>query len=76
MSCGATLPTIALTEFDHTGTNVQFTVGGTPGYSAVVEASTNLTTWQPLVTNTVPFTFSEPSNPETWQRFYRARLLP
>ena len=74
--CGATLPTIALADFDHTGTNVQFTVGGTPGYSAVVEASTNLTTWQPLVTNTVPFTFSEPSNPETWQRFYRARLLP
>jgi hypothetical protein len=58
--------------------NFGFTIIGTNGMSAVVEASTNLVDWQPVWTNTLSgasatFTDSQWKNYPT--RFYRARQM-
>ena len=53
-----------------------FNLGGTGGQTVVIETSTNLTGWLPLLTNTLgatPFYFSDPGTPNA-RRFYRARL--
>src|SRR6185295_14567708 len=54
-----------------------FNLDGIPGQKVVVEASTNLLNWMPLVTNTLgtkSFIFSEPGPTNFSWRFYRARL--
>ncbi len=53
----------------------QFSASGTAATLWIVEASTDLTNWSPLVTNAVPFSFTDDAAGQT-QRFYRARLLP
>ena len=54
-----------------------FDVGGFPGQVIVVEAATNLLTWTPLQTNTVPdtgsFPFVDLNSGSLASRFYRAR---
>jgi len=41
-----------------------------------VQASPDLSNWVSLVTNTVPFTFTDTNNGSQPQRFYRAKLAP
>ena len=59
------------------------TVAGAPGYepavsgtSFVIEASTDLVNWVPVETNTVPFTFVDPSAGQYGRRFYRVVSFP
>ncbi|HVM47636.1 MAG TPA: immunoglobulin domain-containing protein [Candidatus Acidoferrum sp.] len=56
----------------------QVGVAGEPGSNYVIEASTNLSDWTPLETNTSPFTFTDPGagSLDLPLRFYRARPLP
>ncbi len=56
--------------------NFSFTLIGTNGMSAVVEASTNLVSWQPIWTNTLSSpsaTFTDSQWTNYPARFYRAR---
>jgi polygalacturonase len=53
-----------------------FTISGVPGFSYVVQQSTNLQDWLPLATNTSPFSLLD-TNPALFPtRFYRAVYLP
>jgi len=56
----------------------QFTmsVSGLPGYKYIVQASTNLTSWIPLVTNPAPFVFTESNTDAYPRRFYRTVFVP
>lgn len=49
---------------------------GSPGRRYVVDVSTNLVNWTPVVTNYFPFKFQETNPVVAPQKFYRARLLP
>ena len=51
---------------------MQLTVAGTAGRSYVLEGSTNLLQWTPIVTNRAPFTFDDPAASNIPMRFYRA----
>jgi uncharacterized delta-60 repeat protein len=54
-----------------------FNLVGMAGQTVVIEASTNLVNWFPLVTNTLgagPLYFSDPDSTNFAARFYRARL--
>jgi hypothetical protein len=53
------------------GANFSATVSGPTGDSYVLQRSSNLSTWTPILTNVVPFTFSDPM-PSGATRFYRA----
>ncbi len=58
------------------GDQLQMQIAGVPGYTYVIEGSTNLLDWDPLLTNTSPFTFSE-TNLSAWpQKFYRSVWVP
>lgn len=52
-----------------------FSVSGVQACNYVVEASTNLFDWSPLVTNVCPFDYFETNQQVFPMRFYRARLL-
>jgi hypothetical protein len=54
------------------GGNFQATLSGPTGMSYVILRSADLSNWTPLVTNTVPFTFTDPLAAGTGGRFYRA----
>lgn len=56
--------------------HVQFLVSGSSGFRFVVEASTDLTDWVPVMTNTAPFPFSDPFEANPPQRFYRSVYRP
>jgi hypothetical protein len=49
---------------------------GVPGYRYVIEASTNLFVWTPIVTNLSPFGFTDTNAARFRNRFYRSRWLP
>ena len=49
---------------------------GFPGASYLLEASTNLQHWFPLVTNTAPFSFIDTDSAYFSRRFYRGLWLP
>jgi hypothetical protein len=68
--------TLGLPQLNAGGTQLQFSVAGVPGYQYAIEASTNLITWTPLLTNTSPFIFCEPIAPVRPQRFYRSAYRP
>ena len=56
-----------------------FNLSGMAGQTVVIEASTDLTSWSPLLTNSVPtgnFHFNDPVSTNFAQRFYRVRLAP
>ena len=55
----------------------QFRVGASGGASYVLEATTNLSAWTPLLTNSIgAFDFADPSASGFPQQFYRARQIP
>jgi hypothetical protein len=62
----------SLTAANH----LQFTVAGVPGFNYAVQTSTNLINWVSLITNTVPFNFTDTNNPGLQQQFYRTVYLP
>ena len=47
------------------------TVTGTSGFKYVVQASSDLVNWVPVLTNTSPFTFVDTNASQFNQRFYR-----
>ena len=58
------------------GGEFQFNVAGNPGSNYVVEGSTNLADWFPLLTNTSPFTFTDADAVNLPTRFYRVHQTP
>jgi hypothetical protein len=62
-----------------TNGNFQFTFGGQTGSSCLIEVSTNLFDWKPLLTN-APFNGSlnyiDLQTPQFSKRFYRATIFP
>jgi hypothetical protein len=60
-----------------TNRQLVFQLIGTSGQSYIIEASTNLRSWTPLVTNSALFyDFTDPSSGSIPKRFYRAVLGP
>jgi uncharacterized repeat protein (TIGR03803 family) len=56
-----------------------FNLSGMAGQAVVIEASANLISWTPLLTNSLLtgyFYFNDPDSTNCAQRFYRARLTP
>jgi GH25 family lysozyme M1 (1,4-beta-N-acetylmuramidase)/alpha-tubulin suppressor-like RCC1 family protein len=54
----------------------QVGLAGAPGSNYVIEASSNLTDWTPLETNTSPFIFTDTNAASLPVQFYRAHLAP
>ncbi len=72
-----TPPTLG--QFHYSNGQFQFQVNGMSGRNYRVDASTNLTSWVPLATNTAfggSFTFIDTNAPAFKSRFYRAALTP
>ncbi len=57
-------------------TGFSFTVSGVPGYHYVIQASTNMVTWESLETNVAPFSFVDSNAGQFNRRFYRSLYLP
>ncbi len=77
------LPTPIVLTPDCSGSSISngfaFNLSGMAGQTVVIEASTNLTSWTPLLTNSLltgHFYFNDPDSTNCAQRFYRARLTP
>jgi len=66
----------AVTLHNVTGPPFQFQVLGTPGFSYAVQATTDLTSWVTLITNSSPFTFVDTNDIYFGERFYRAVHFP
>ena len=58
------------------GNQIQFDVAGVSGFNYAVQASTNMIDWEPLFSNTAPFTFTDTNAPDFPERFYRSVYLP
>jgi len=69
---GQILLVTTLSFFAYTNNQFQFSLTGVPGYSYVIQASTNLTSWVSIKTNTSPFTFTDPQTTNYSYQFYRA----
>jgi hypothetical protein len=55
------------------------TITGPTGLTYVVQASSNLVNWTPILTNvpaSTPFSLSDSNSSSLARRFYRAILLP
>lgn len=65
MAANLTSPTMLSTG------QFQFNVSGVVGFNSVVEASTDLTDWSPIFTNSLPFTFTDTNGSGLDQNFYR-----
>jgi hypothetical protein len=66
-----------LTYVSHIGGNFTMGINGPVGPAYAIEASSNLLTWIPLITNTpsvVPFTFTDTNAGSFPRRFYRVQL--
>ena len=55
---------------------VRLQVNGQTGASYILQASTDLKNWSPIVTNATPFTFTDSSAPSFPRRYFRALWLP
>lgn len=71
----ATLGTVSFAE-SYSWQYVQFPVDGVTGAKYAIETSADLTTWERVKTNVVPFLFSEQKWSWLPQKFYRAVYLP
>lgn len=73
------VPSTAFQSFALTNGNFRFALVGQTGSWCLIEASTNLFDWSPLLTN-APFdgtlNFEDPQTPQLPQRFYRATIFP
>ena len=73
------LPSNVFQSSSITNGNFQFAFVGQTGSSCLIEVSTNLLNWVPLLTN-APFTgslnFVDPHTPQFRNRFYRATIFP
>ena len=67
-------PVISLLSFSDTH-KPQLSLEGVPGYSYIIQASTNFSDWQPMITNVAPFTFTDTNADEFSPLFYRALYL-
>jgi hypothetical protein len=65
-----------LTTMIRTAGQFNFQVTGIAGGKYAVEASSDLTRWSSVQTNTSPFTFQDKMTNGVGQRFYRATFLP
>jgi hypothetical protein len=63
-----------LTSTTAGGGKFSFNVAGAAGQWYVVQASTNLMAWIPVVTNMAPFTYTDTNTAAYHQRFFRAVL--
>ena len=70
-STAYTTATATLTQAGYANGQYSFNVAGVPGYSYVVQASTNLVDWICVQTNAAPFTFVDSQANQFNQRFYR-----
>jgi hypothetical protein len=69
-------PNILIAPSCSAGGVFQFHLAGAVGSNYVIEASTNLTDWIPLETNTSPFTFTDTNAVHRRWGFYRALGWP
>ena len=58
--------------YNATAGSFGFTLTGTPNAQYIVLASTNLVNWVPVLTNTAPFVFTDPTAHQFSQRFYKS----
>jgi hypothetical protein len=70
-------PTVpALSASCYGGARFSFNLTGTPGAFYVVEVSTDLVNWVPVLTNVAPFNFVDSNAVKFSRRFYQAVPLP
>jgi len=73
------LAPVALTPVALTNGQFEIQVSGPVGPDYVLQASTTLTDWSSVWTNTpalMPFSFTDTNTPSAGHRFYRAMLAP
>ena len=56
--------------------NFTMSISGVPNYSYVIEVSTNLIEWNPVITNASPFNFTDTNGTSDASHFYRAVFVP
>ncbi len=61
-----------LRSFAYDNDQFQFSITGVPGFSYVIQATTDFTSWTSIQTNTSPFTFTDTLATNYQYRFYRA----
>jgi Fibronectin type III domain len=61
-----------LTSAKNSNGQFSFTLSGVAGSPYVIEASTNLVNWEPVLTNVAPFTFTISISSQYDRRFFRA----
>ena len=61
-----------LSSFVYSNDQFQFSLTGVPGFSYIIQASTDLISWNSIQTNTSPFTFTDTAATNYPYRFYRA----
>jgi hypothetical protein len=66
--------TTTMTSVADFGGQFGFVVNGVPGTQYVVQASTNLTDWIAIQTNTAPFAFADTNTAGFAQRFFRLAI--
>ncbi|HEY3855704.1 MAG TPA: immunoglobulin domain-containing protein [Verrucomicrobiae bacterium] len=67
---------LLLTTFEFGTNGFNLTAEAMPGQNIIIESSTNLLDWLPILTNTSPLTFIDTNGPESRARFYRAVVAP
>lgn len=65
-------PQLTFANVPGAGGGFQLNIGGNEGSSVIIQASTNLINWVGLITNLVPFTFTDTDATNYPSRFYRA----
>jgi len=58
------------------GGQFSFNLTGVAGYGYVILASADLAAWQPVQTNTAPFTFTRTNTAADSQQYFRAVCFP
>ena len=65
-----------LRSFAYDNDQFQFSITGVPGFSYVILATTDFTSWTSIQTNSSPFTFTDTAVTNYPYRFYRALYQP
>jgi hypothetical protein len=70
-------PTVPIMEvIDYLNGQASISLTSTPGFNYAIQASTNLTNWISLQTNTAPFIYLDTNADNFGMRFYRGLYLP